>query len=431
MAQTVMGGAAQAVEPTRFAALDGLRAVGALAVLTTHVGFHSGASLNGPAAGLLSRLDAGVALFFVISGYLLYRPHAMSRMTGGPGPVLTRYLMHRCLRILPAFWLAVLGAALLMRDPTIDAYEYLRIATFTQIYTPSASVPGLTQMWSLSTEIAFYLALPLIAVLLARVPGTAHSWAARSSRILLVAIPAAVAWIVWVHVDEGAGHRGLWLPAFLGWFGVGMGLAVWNAARTAGVRRAGWLDHLAGSPGTCYGTAGALYLVLSTRLAGPLDLAEPTLSAAVVKNLGYAILGGLLVLPAVRSGPAASHSLVALTGSATRQLGAISYGIFCYHLIALDLAERMLGHATFDGQFVELLILTTALTLPMAWLSHRFVELPVMRWGRRYRWGAPQVPSVGRPPSAQASLGEVPTGPISPPVTAEVPTTTSSSQATN
>src|SRR4051812_18483229 len=58
----------------RFAPVDGMRAVAALAVLVTHTAFLSGFNGKGFLGGVTARLDVGVSLFFVISGFLLYRP---------------------------------------------------------------------------------------------------------------------------------------------------------------------------------------------------------------------------------------------------------------------------------------------------------------------------------------------------------------------
>ena len=53
-------------------ALDGLRAVAAGAVLLTHVAFRTGQTQAGAGGAVLARLDVGVAVFFVLSGFLLY-----------------------------------------------------------------------------------------------------------------------------------------------------------------------------------------------------------------------------------------------------------------------------------------------------------------------------------------------------------------------
>ena len=72
------------VEPTpaRLPALDALRAVGAAAVVGTHVSFATGATADPRWGGLLSRLDVGVAIFFVLSGFLLFRPYAHAAAHG-------------------------------------------------------------------------------------------------------------------------------------------------------------------------------------------------------------------------------------------------------------------------------------------------------------------------------------------------------------
>ncbi|ADU48176.1 acyltransferase family protein [Intrasporangium calvum] len=365
----------------RFPALDGLRAVGALAVVTTHAGFHSGESVNGSFAGLLARLDVGVPIFFVVSGYLLYRPHALARMTLASPPRMRRYFLHRALRILPALWIAVLAAYLLLPHDAIGPVEYLYIGGFVQVYSLRPSVPGLTQMWSLTAEVAFYLLLPLLAAGLAWVPGKPRQWSVRASRALLWAVPVSLSWIVWSFL-RGEGYQNLWLPAFIGWFGLGMILAVWNVARGMGLRKESSLDHLANAPGTCIATAGALYLLMSTRIAGPYDLAATTLTSALVKNIGYAAIAGLLVLPAINPKALRTPFVKHLGTGIAGWLGDISYGIFAYHLVALGLVELFLEHEAFGGDFLQLLVGTLVLTIPMAWLSYRFIERPVMMLGR-------------------------------------------------
>ena len=92
----------------RFRAVDGLRLVGALAVMMTHVGFDSGDALRGPFAGLLGRLDSGVAIFFAVSGFVLFRPHVMAHLGGRPRPRVGSYFARRAARILPVLWLCLL-----------------------------------------------------------------------------------------------------------------------------------------------------------------------------------------------------------------------------------------------------------------------------------------------------------------------------------
>ena len=98
MSETVLSQTAH-----RLPALDALRAVGAAAVIGTHVGFSTGAISRFEWGGLLARLDVGVAIFFVLSGFLLFRPFAAAVATGADRPSVRRYLWRRALRILPAY----------------------------------------------------------------------------------------------------------------------------------------------------------------------------------------------------------------------------------------------------------------------------------------------------------------------------------------
>ena len=91
----------------RFPLFDSLRGLAALAIVLTHVGLGSGANYNAAYGVLLARLDIGVTLFFVLSGFLLYRPFVAARLENRPAPRLRDYARRRVLRIVPAYWLAL------------------------------------------------------------------------------------------------------------------------------------------------------------------------------------------------------------------------------------------------------------------------------------------------------------------------------------
>src|SRR6476661_10432506 len=95
---------------TRFPLLDSLRAIAALAVLATHAAVFAGLETSGgtTTGQYAARLDAGVAVFFVISGCLLYRPFARARLTGAQTPATGPYAWRRFLRIFPAYWVALI-----------------------------------------------------------------------------------------------------------------------------------------------------------------------------------------------------------------------------------------------------------------------------------------------------------------------------------
>jgi peptidoglycan/LPS O-acetylase OafA/YrhL len=371
----------------RFGALDGLRAIGALAVLCTHVGFASGDALSGPFRGVLSRLDAGVAVFFVISGFLLYRPHLIAMVEARPRPATGAYLWHRALRILPALWIAtVLAGLLLTHDRRVDLGLYLRHAALIHIYFENHQLAGLTQMWSLATEGAFYVMLPLLAWFLSR---RGFSNRRDVHRQLLVFALFAVAGPVWMAVTASHSHpaSGLWLPGYLGWFGAGMSLAVWQVARSSGLLPNGVLGKLADNPGTVWAGAVAVFALATSPLVGPYDLSPASPGQAATKNVLYAVLAMLIVFPAVAGADESSKPRVmgVLGGRVGHFLGDISYGVFAYHVVVLGVVERLTGHVVFTGRFATLFWLTLSSSVMLATLSYRLVERPIMRRGRRDR----------------------------------------------
>lgn len=366
-----------------FRALDGLRFVGALAVMTTHVGFDSGDALRGPFAGVLARLDAGVALFFVVSGFLLFRPHAMAHLEGRRRPRTGTYYVRRAFRILPVLWVAVVAAYLLLRRPDAGPGSFVAHAGLVQIYLGTPLTPGLTQFWSLATEVAFYLVLPLVANLVCRGVGN-RRWATRAIAVLAGLTAVGPAWMATATV-LGHSQARLWLPGFVGWFAVGMSLAVWHAARTTGIFRPGRLDALSRSAGTVWAMAAALFVLASTTLAGPLDLSEPTPGQAATKNAIYTLVGLLVVLPTIAAvGPSPEPRAVALLGTPPGVwLGRISYGVFAYHVIVLAMVGRLESLEPFTGAFALRWALTLLITVGVAAVSYHAVERPLMRGLRR------------------------------------------------
>ena len=134
----------------------------------------------------------GVTLFFVLSAFLLSRPFL--RDASGSSNVSRRnFFKRRALRILPLYWVVVIASTLISArsgDFTLaDGVPYL----FFLNSFPGGAVPMFPfsdVWWSLATEAQFYLALPLLTLLL---PTRLGRWALAA---LLVAYLGAYAWIV-------------------------------------------------------------------------------------------------------------------------------------------------------------------------------------------------------------------------------------------
>jgi len=189
-------------------AVEGMRACAAMGVVVTHVAFQTGHS-SGVDGRLFGRFDLAVAVFFALSGFLLWRGHAAAARDLGAQPRTGHYLRSRVVRIMPAYLVAVVVILSLLPDADHASLTvWLANLTLTQIYVPLTLTGGLTQMWSLSVEVSFYLALPILAVLARRIPVGA--------RVPAIAGLAALSWAWgWVPVAQaGSGINPLnWPPA--------------------------------------------------------------------------------------------------------------------------------------------------------------------------------------------------------------------------
>lgn len=363
----------------QFRELEGLRALAALAVLLTHAGFLSGAVARDILPGFLARMDIGVAVFFVLSGFLLYRPYAAHLRRGTPSPSLRTYAIRRTARLVPA-WLVVLLGALVLVPESRTAPQSAWVANLLQVQSLRIDwdLPGLTQLWSLSTEVMFYVALPLVAAFVARV------CADRGPRAQVLALLglAAGTWVFRFVAAVGPLPFGwAWtrtLPGVGDWFVLGMVLAV--VVSDASLReRVGVVVRA--TPLHLYALAALIFWLMTTLIGGPYTLAAPSGWQANVKHLGYAAVAGLLIAPSVLG--ARTFLSPVLRSRVLGYLGTISYGIFLWHLPLMFWIRDRLGFTIFDGHFWMTVVATTIASVVAAAASWHLLEAPIQRWARR------------------------------------------------
>jgi peptidoglycan/LPS O-acetylase OafA/YrhL len=366
------GGLEQVSTVDRVASLTGVRTVAALLVMGTHAAYGTGTITHGYVGLLYERMDIGVAVFFVLSGFLLFGPWVRAIATGGPWPSVRRYARNRIRRLMPAYIVTVLAAYALyeFREPGPNPGHtwsgLLRHLTLTQIYSgdylSTYLHQGLTQMWSLAVEIAFYVALPPLAYLLLVVL-CRRGWRPELLVTGLVALGAvSPLWLVVIHTTDWLPKgAGFWLPHYLVWFVGGMVLAV---LQPAGFR--------------CYAAAVipvavVAYLVAATPIAGDTTSPLPDVGQEVARVMFYAVIATLVVAP-----PALGDRgwYVRLLGSTPMVwLGEISYEIFLVHVIVMEIAmASVLRWPVYTGSVFGLFALTLVLTIPVAWLLHRLTR---------------------------------------------------------
>ncbi|HEU4360786.1 MAG TPA: acyltransferase [Mycobacterium sp.] len=363
------GGLEQVASVDRVASLTGIRAVAAILVVATHAGYTTGKYTHGYAGLVLSRMEIGVPIFFVLSGFLLFRPWVKATVQGGPPPSLRRYAWHRVRRIMPAYVVTVLAAYLVYHfrtagpNPGHTWMGLFRNLTLTQIYTDnylySYLHQGLTQMWSLAVEVGFYLILPALAYLLL-VLVCRRRWQPVRLLAALVGVAAITpAWLILVHtVDWLPDSARLWPPGYLAWFVAGMLLSVLQAMGMY-----------------CYGVvaiplAVVCYLIAATPIAGEPTTSPRELTEALVKSVFYAVISVLAVAPLALGNQGWYARLLASRPMVW--LGEISYEIFLIHLVLMEVVMVEVVRApVYTGSTPYLFVATLAVTIPPAWLLHR------------------------------------------------------------
>ncbi|MQY23522.1 acyltransferase family protein [Nocardia macrotermitis] len=356
-------------------ALEGMRGLAALGVVLTHVAFQTGASGIPVLGRVFERFDMAVAVFFGLSGFLLWRPHAAAARGLGSAPHAGRYLLHRAARILPAYWVVVCAVLILLPSAADSAGRRVWLANLAliQVFVPLTLTDGLTQMWSLSVEVAFYLLLPLLAFAVMWLRGRSARW--RAPIVLTLGL-ISLGWNLLPVPTPNAIHSDNWLPGYLPWFAAGMLLA--ELVETPVARPSRW-RRIAANRWIMWPLAVAALLASSTDLAGPAGLERGTPWQYVGKMALGAVIGFGLLAPLILG----QHRHRWLESSVAATIGRWSYGIFIWHLAVLAVVFQIFGIIPFHGMFPQVLVLTVLFTLPLSAAGYALIEEPIRRWVRR------------------------------------------------
>jgi peptidoglycan/LPS O-acetylase OafA/YrhL len=381
----------------RFPLFDSLRAIAALSIVLVHTALFAGVFGHASYQRLVAHLDIGVTIFFVISGFLLYRPMLAARILRAPRTPIRTYGRRRFLRIAPAFWLALTMLAIfpgIYGVFTGNWWVYYGLLQNFPVYTPTGKCApltvtsfncGITPVWSLTIEVIFYALLPFFALGMARLTSRLREgrWLTVELAVL-AALTGVSVWIQGFHVHSSVMPYLFYSP--LGrawWFGLGMALAalsVWIEQRGAAPAAVRWVAR---HPELPWGMALALYLLAALVIFDPV----PTLSGPAVpigeyvaEYLVFGVVAVLVVVPAVFNERPRGVPQRVLGHRVLSWLGLVSYGVFLWHFpIMYALVQGNVEHWIPSLFYPVLIVTTLAITIVCAALSYYLVERPLMR----------------------------------------------------
>jgi peptidoglycan/LPS O-acetylase OafA/YrhL len=398
---------------TRLAGADFIRASACLLVLLHHLILRLDVSKAPP--GLRTAFDIGrfgsfgVALFFVLSGFLLARPFWTALDRGGPMPSLRVFALRRAARILPGFWVALVSGFILsfaVYDFELDGELFGRFAAGFLLmsqwhWRTFFPVQGDGPLWSIPFEATAYVLLPLafapIFLIRERLKGPLKQ---RLAWLGIVCLALFVHWLIvrfipmdnvgrgWNFGFQGGAKE--WMPRFnpIGFFAIfaiGAGAAGIHARLPS---RPMWICDFIGLVAlTC--AAAQLPEALGGAWEGygwfgiPYRFPYlPVFVAVALCTLPQSVLLGRL-----------------LDNAASRFVATISFGIYIWQDIVISLIKTSFP-ASFGAEGSALLGWTTSsliailLIFAIATVSFVFLERPVMRWARNLEGNGKLMPAA-------------------------------------
>lgn len=392
-------------------ALDGVRTIAIALVVLTHVAWATGDStLGGIYWSVIANGTVGVPIFFVLSGLLLYRPWARAALRSQPRPRPRPYLWRRGLRILPAYYVMLAFGMLVFNQAHLGSLRtWIEMITLTQNYAlhpwwkQALGPVQMAPIWSLSVEVAFYLALPLLAAALHRFAARGAETAAgaqvdRTARRLLYGLAAVTVatfgataavrfslsyrWIFyWEHL----------LPRSMPYFAAGMAITVLVEWARHSERPARVVAAVGAAPGIAWIISVCALVLVSTPLGTPVPGIPQTPQNPwqyLATILLYAVVAVALIAP-VACRPEHPMTRRVLGGPTMRGIGLISYGVFLWHQVVIGLWYLVTGRPIFQHDMALVLTATVLVSLLLAGLSYQLIEKPALslkhRLGRQSR----------------------------------------------
>lgn len=343
--------------------LQTLRGVAIIAVVLFHYHgmVHAPRSPEEPfILRLIAAGNTGVTLFFLLSGFLLARPFLVALRDGRDKKILPFY-RGRAWRILPAYCAIILVAFVVTRCTNLwKAFFFVPLGF--------EAFPFALPWWTLSTEMQFYAILPLL-MLLPR--------SRRGAHLLAMLIGTWLGLYVWCAVELkwsgslmylrnsvfGRG-TGFLAGALLAWFAVSSGFERFRRSPALV-----WLT-------LCVSTTSLLFLL---NWHGSRPQHEALNRFPMYHDLEAFLWAGV-VAPCLAG---VDRHLPKLIRSGIDHIAEISYSLYLFHLpiqyYMVEPALHIEGDAARFWAVAVSIVASAIVSLGVAWLGWRFLEVPYLR----------------------------------------------------
>ena len=312
--------------------LQAVRALAAIGVVVFHFGLM-------PATSLPFGIGAsGVDLFFVLSGFII--AHSSTRSA-------RHFLAHRLIRVVPAYWIATLVAALFtLQNLDLAGASGWLVQSLFYLPGPEGRPPLIFVGWTLVYELAFYLLY----------------WAALRFGVRHAPTIALAMLLVFALAPVPA-LPGPW-PLLLE-FGIGVGIFLLTE-RLAAIR------GIPGVAGLLIAATGAVLLAIMPLLTSY----DPDEYQSHQRVLVWGFPAGAIILGLV----IAERRGLAVRNRAVLLLGAASYAIYLLHPIAVG---QLLQLPPAQPPLTWLYCFgAVAVTICLSLAFHLRIEVPLLRWMR-------------------------------------------------
>ena len=395
-------------------ALDGVRAIAALSIVIFHtllylkIEYLPASQATG---SVWYYLSMGVQLFFVLSGFLLFRPYARAILSGVALPSWARFYQRRALRILPVYWAAL---AVMFATQWTTANQPLWLNALAHITLTHDSFPRFNRsldgpFWTLAVEVQFYLLLPVIAAGMAWVMRGSRSAARLIGALLgVIALAEVLRWLDTLlmasvtpnALAHGGGEAARFILALATMGMQGKNLEVFFVGALCATvyviatEREGLARHTQRRVARWLLGLGA---VLSIAAAPAWELGAVMFTPGVqwgLRIITYPLIVGLsfglMTLGIVWGGPLVRGIF---TAAPLRFVGLISYSMYVWHLPILHGDLPLFAHMPLWLRLVCVLV--------VSYLSYQLLERPFLRRRQRLHKSAPERPREQPTPAGQ------------------------------